>query len=122
MKWKDRGRGLLIVAALAGAGSPVAGQAVPEQVIVQLVPGASIDQFNADYGTSVLRSIESQQLYLLAIPAGADEDIYEEAFEEDPRVAVADLNDEGETPEAVLGGDTQTFFFYVAPGGYDGQC
>ncbi len=109
---------LALGAALAPAAPVIAD---PGVMIVQLAPGASIDEINADYGTSVVDSIASQQIYLLETPEGTDPALLEDALEGDPRISDAELNDEGETPDGSFGGNTQSFFFYVDPEGYSDQ-
>ena len=96
------------------------GEFVPGQAIVELVPDATIDDINADYGTVVIASIESQNTHLVGLPEGVDELLYEQVFQADPRVEHAEVNYENQTPEGV-GGDTQPFFFYVPPADYVDQ-
>ncbi len=94
--------------------------ALPNDAIVELVPGASIAEICADYGTFVIADVEEAQLYLLGVPNGMDGDAFEAILEGDPRIADAELNGDSQAPEAVAG-DTQPFFFYVPPADYDDQ-
>lgn len=98
------------------------------QGIVELVVGADINDINDDYGTTTLASIEIDvsdpddgvRLYLLQLPEGWDEDEFEQWFDDDndPRIAEAELNYQGETAE---GGQTESFYFNVAPSAYPEQ-
>ena len=94
---------------------------VPNQVVVELVPGASIDDLNADYGTVAIASIPSRNLYLLELPEKIDEGGFLATLDADPRVEEAEVNDDSQAPVSVAG-DTQPFFFYVQPFEYVGQA
>jgi subtilisin family serine protease len=109
--------------AVLGAGSTATGyeeSVVPGQVIVELCTGTSIDEINAEYGTALLNSIDSEGLFLLDLPEGMDEEQILDALADDPRVIETEENEWADTPEAVAG-DTQSFFFYVPPSEYDAQ-
>jgi len=93
---------------------------VSGQVVVELVQGASIDEINAEFGTQLIDSVDSEGLYLLDVPEGMDQDVLRELLAEDIRVIDAEENELATTSEEV-GGDTQSFFFYVAPSMYDAQ-
>lgn len=98
------------------------------QAIVELVVGADINEINDEYGTITLASIEINaadpddgvRLYLLQLPEDWDEDEFEEWFDDDndPRIAEAELNYQGETAE---GGQTESFYFNVPPSDYSEQ-
>lgn len=87
------------------------------QAIVVLIQGASIDEINAEYGTTTLGEIQSQSIYLLQLPEFWDEEQFELYIEEDPRVADAELNYETES----AGGQTESFYFFVPPDNYYAQ-
>jgi hypothetical protein len=60
-----------------GAGTTTMGaeeSVVPGQIIVELSPGASIDEINADYGTALINSIDSEGLFLIDVPEGMDDE------------------------------------------------
>ncbi len=92
----------------------------PGFAIVELVPGASIEDINADYGTQTERSISVHNLYLLTLPEGVSLNWLANALLDDPRVEDAELNEDCQAPEAV-GGDTQPLFFYVPSSFYEEQ-
>jgi subtilisin family serine protease len=109
--------GLVVgLATVLGPADVTFADSVADQLVVQLVEGASIDEVNADYGTTTVDAIPQHQIYLLAVPDNVDEDLLEDLLEDDPRIVEAELNDEDE-PEA-LGGDSQSFFFGVVPEEY----
>ncbi|MHC5005746.1 MAG: S8 family peptidase [Planctomycetota bacterium] len=117
-----------IVAAVAlgmaiGAGTTAMGyeeSVVPGQIIVELHSGTSIDEINADYGTALINSIDSEGLFLIDVPEGMDDEQLRDLLAADARVVEAEENEWADTPEAVAG-DTQSFFFYVPPSEYDAQ-
>ena len=100
---------IALLPAIALAGDDLPDEYAAGQVVVELERGVSIEEINADYGTSILLAVESQGIYLLQIPAGADEETFEELLDRDERVDEADLNFESGVP----GGSTQSFFFNV---------
>jgi hypothetical protein len=89
---------------------------VQDQIVVELIPGMSIDDVNADHGTTTIASIQFLHLYLLDVSAldGAAID----ALVADWRIVEAEGNAEARAPD-VVGGDTQTFFFYVPPSEFE---
>ncbi|MCA9292907.1 MAG: S8 family serine peptidase [Phycisphaerales bacterium] len=89
----------------------------PHEAVIRIVPGASIDDINADLGTTVIDSIPRERTYLLHVPDGLNEEQFEEMLEHDPRIQSAELNDEAGTP----GGQTQSFYLGVAPAAFDEQ-
>lgn len=93
---------------------------LPGQIVVEIDPDENIDAINADYGTAVINSIESQGLYLLSVPEGMDEDQLRDLMALDARIIDTEENERADTPE-VVAGDTQSFFFYVPPSEYDAQ-
>ncbi|MHC4426984.1 MAG: S8 family peptidase [Planctomycetota bacterium] len=106
-----------------GAGTTTMGaeeSVVPGQIIVELSPGASIDEINADYGTALINSIDSEGLFLIDVPEGMDDEQLRDLLADDARVVETEENEWADTPEAVAG-DTQSFFFYVPPSEYDAQ-
>ncbi len=110
----------LITATALGVPSldvPMAG--LPTLMILELVPGADIDEVTADFGLTLVDSIESQDLYLVAVPADV---IAQEmgGLDADPRIEEAEA-DEDATASQAAGGDTQPLFFYVPPGEYEDQ-
>lgn len=107
----------ILVATPALAGDDLPDDYVSSQAIVKLEPGISIQDINADYGTSVLAAIEAQNIYLLELPALMDEDAFENLLDDDERVDCADLNYEN----AVPGGSTQSFFFNVPQAAFASQ-
>lgn len=90
---------------------------ISNQAIVELVPGANIDELNADYGTTTLGLIPGHLIYLLQLPDFWDEHQFEDLIEEDPRVEEADLNYLTES----AGGQTESFYFFVPPDNYYAQ-
>ena len=94
-------------AALAGDG---ANAYQNDRAVVKLARGASIDEINSDYDTSVVAAIPSRSMFLLQLPENSDEEGFEMVLEQDPRIEWADLNFQ----DAVPGGSTQSFFFNVA--------
>jgi subtilisin family serine protease len=90
---------------------------VSEQAIVELVPGANIAEINAEYGTSLLESIELLHLYLLKLPADADEEQFAALLKEDVRIEDVELNYRAETAES----QTESFYLHVAPTFYPSQ-
>jgi subtilisin family serine protease len=113
---------LSLSAAFGGVTSALdaADNVVPGQVVVELAQGANIDEINADFGTQLIDSVDSEGLYLLDVPEGMDEDLLREVLAGDARIIDAEENELATTPEDV-GGDTQSFFFYVPPSMYDAQ-
>lgn len=105
--------GFVCLSAAAGAVADY----VPEQAVVELDAGVAIEAINADYGTTVIDQIASRSIYLLQVPAGWTEEELESALEGDPRIREAELNEDSAAP----GGQTQSFYFHVAPGVFDEQ-
>ncbi|MEE8460264.1 MAG: S8 family serine peptidase [Phycisphaerales bacterium] len=100
----------------------------PTLMILELVPGTDIGAIIDDFGLTLLDSIESHDLYLVAVPAAlaAQEMGGFEAAQEmggldaDPRIEEAEVDDDATAPQAA-DGDTQPIFFYVPSGEFDGQ-
>jgi subtilisin family serine protease len=91
----------------------------PTLMILELVPGTDIEAITADFGLTLLDSIESHNLYLVAVPAAvAAQEMG--GLDADPRVEVAEVDDDATAPQAA-DGDTQPIFFYVPSGEFDGQ-
>lgn len=77
---------------------------VAAQLLIQLNPlsGATVDDINATYGTSILGQLTAvTDLYLLQTPPGADPKELAETMELDPRLLFAEPNYLGEIPEAI---------------------
>ncbi len=91
----------------------------PTVVILQLVPGTDIDEVIADFGLTLLDSIDAQDLHLVIVPAptAARET---SSLDADPRIEEAEADEDATAPRAA-GGDTQPIFFYVPPIEFDGQ-
>lgn len=73
---------------------------VANQIIVKLDPltAVTIDEINADYGTTTLTQL-TPLIYLLQTPPGTEPEDLLDALELDGRIAYAELNYIGETPE-----------------------
>lgn len=78
------------------------------QAIVELVPGATIEAFNAAFGTATLDSMPERSLYLVAVPEGQGESDFELAAEQSPLVREAYLDYLG-TPSDP-GSDTRSIY------------
>ncbi len=78
----------------------------PEEAVVRLAVGVSIDDINVDYGTITLDSIPARQTYLLRVPAGTPEEAFENLLRSDARIVDAELNEYADAP----GGQTQSFY------------
>ncbi len=95
---------LALLLGLAGAQPVLAGDPAPPHVAGQIVAqldlavGATIQEINAGYGTTVLDQL-TEEIYLLQAPAGADEKELADAMDRDLRLAFAELNYIGQTPE-----------------------
>ncbi len=98
---------LLLLALLLGATGAGDVQAkrsssphVAGQIVAGLDPamGATIQAINASYGTTVLDRL-TPAIYLLQAPAGADAEELADRMDEDLRLAFAELNYIGQTPE-----------------------
>ncbi|MDY7109159.1 MAG: S8 family serine peptidase [Planctomycetota bacterium] len=107
----------LFLASAASVEAGVDDTFVSEQIVVELADGADIGDISADYGTSVLGSIELLQLYLLELPEGVDEEQFEALLEDDARIEDAELNYRAETAE----GQTESFYLQVDPTFYPTQ-
>ena len=68
---------------------------IADQAVVELVPGASIDDLNADYGTVAIGSIQLRNIYLLELPGGTDELEFQAILDADHRVAEAEVTQGG---------------------------
>jgi len=90
------------------------------RLIVELVPGADVNEINADYGTATIAAITGRNIYLLALPQVYSIEGYGEFLADDPRVEKAEADNDCLAPEAV-DGDTQPIFFYVPPAEYGQQ-
>ena len=107
------------VIAFGGRRADVTRGRAPILMILELVPGADVNEVTADFGLTLLDSIESQNLYLVVVPAAvADQETG--GLHVDPRVEEAEADDDATAPQAA-DGDTQPIFFYVPPGEFEGQ-
>lgn len=88
----------------------------PGQVIVELPPGFTIEQFHTRYATSTIEEIAGRRFYLVTIPAGTDEASFVTLLRTDLDVASADLNTFAEdvNPE----GSTQSIFLSITQAAY----
>jgi subtilisin family serine protease len=91
------------------------------QAIVRLVPGGDIELLNARYGTVTLAAIASRDIYLLALPPGADEAQLVATLNGEEITVWAELNFVNQAPE----GRPRNFFVsgldavpVDGPGGY----
>ena len=121
--------GSLPAAALMTAALADGDDIMSDQAIVELVVGADINDINIQYDTITLASIEIDvsdpndgvRVYLLQLPEGWEEqedDIEDWFDDDDPRIVAVELNYQGETAE---GGQTESFYFNVAPSAYPEQ-
>lgn len=78
------------------------------QAIVELVPGATIEAFNAAFGTTTLDSMPERPLYLVAVPEGQGESDFELAAEQSPLVREAYLDYLGAPSDP--GSDTRSIY------------
>jgi subtilisin family serine protease len=102
---------LCLAGVLAGGARADRDDYVADQAVVELDDecACTIEEINADYGTTVLGAIPQENLYLLHLPAGMTEEEFEQLLEQDPRIEEAELNHDTEAPE----GQTQSFFVAV---------
>ena len=101
---------LLVLAGFSGPARAVADDDYEvDEVVVKLDPAyrdpatgqpATIDEINAAYGTTTKEVfLRSANIYLLALPAGSDEEGESLEIEDDPRVVYAEPNFIAGTPE-----------------------
>jgi len=95
---------LLALAGLAAADD--SDDPISDQVIVRLNAGASIDAFNARYGTSTIDSISGRPIHLLQLPLSMTHDEFELLVLDDPDLDKQELNFTASDP----GGDTRSFY------------
>jgi subtilisin family serine protease len=82
------------------AAADEAGTAGPAQIVVRLDTAVSIDDINADYGTSTVRSLpNSDTVYLLQVGPEHDPVVVIEALLEDARLVYAEPNLRSTIPE-----------------------
>ncbi len=73
---------------------------VPDQVIVKLERGATVEQINATYGSTTLEQFPgSEDTYLLGLPAGSDVIETVGQMASDPRLYYAEPNFFSQSPE-----------------------
>jgi hypothetical protein len=91
---------------LAGASSLLADDdddefdAVPNQIVVKLAPGVSIDRINLAYGTTTLEAlVAGRPIYLLATPEGTAIERLISRLDRDRRIRYAEPNFYLEQPE-----------------------
>ena len=78
------------------------GDFVPHQVIVKLnpIPGATVEQINATYGSTTLETFPgSTDVYLLELPTGSDVTETVKQMANDPRLIYAEPNFFAQPPE-----------------------
>jgi len=96
---------LLVLLSLFSIGSVFADddepfEAVPNQVVVKLIPGAKIKQFNRTYKTTTIADLApGRQVYLLAARNGTDMSALIERMKDDSRVVYVEPNYITEMPE-----------------------
>jgi len=114
-----RGHGVssALVATIVGLACVAHGEYVPDQAIVEMKTGFSIDEIVEDYGVAVERSIPSRRLHLLALGDGWDEQAFADTIKNDYRVQDAALNHEPELAQ----GSSQGFFVDAIETQYTGQ-
>jgi hypothetical protein len=56
----------------------------PQQALVRLVAGVSIETINARYGTRTLDAVETQRVYLLELPEGVSVEAFRAQISQDP--------------------------------------
>lgn len=88
-----------------------------QTALVRLAPGASIDAFNALYGSTTLDSIPSRQIYLLSVPTNYSDFVRAVAGDVD----LLSIEQNCFVTDASPEGGTQTFFFNTAPNAYQNQ-
>lgn len=71
----------------------------PNQAIVRLRPGVDGDAFAARYGVSVLRTIPAENIFLVSLVSGREDDDELAAIGADDDVEYAELNYTGQAPE-----------------------
>lgn len=71
----------------------------PNQAIVRLRPGGDGDAFAARYGVSVLRTIPAENIFLVSLVSGREDDDEVAAIGADDDVEYAELNYTGQAPE-----------------------
>jgi len=81
---------------------------VPRQALIRLVPGASVEDFNARYDTAVVEAMPERSIFLLSLPESPNEQEFVDLFDVDPDVVYADLNFFAEDTDA--DGTTQDIF------------
>jgi len=110
-----------VVATVALVAPALGDEPVPQQVIVTLVPGHTIEEVLADYTEygpiEVIGAIDSAQTYLLLTPEDQDESEIEDLLEKDVRIDEAESNEEFQSVE----GQTQSFYLNVLPGDFSEQ-
>jgi subtilisin family serine protease len=113
---KNRISALCLLSCLAVAspsGVVVADEIIDGEVVLVLEPGADVDAVVADYDEfgpiTVLESIEPPNTHLLLLPDGWGDDDFDDLFEDDDRVAQAELAYEFDTVQ----GQTQSFYLSV---------
>ncbi|MBK8915590.1 MAG: S8 family serine peptidase [Phycisphaerales bacterium] len=109
-------RGLVVVALAAVVVGVPTGRAqpvdpiVPDEVMLRLAPDVSIQQFNAQYGTTTLRSLPSRHIHLVRTPTGTNSAALESQVRNTPGVVWAEANYLGDAPE----GTARQFYFNIA--------
>jgi subtilisin family serine protease len=111
---------LVTAAACSSDGDPVtpplsegsrlttAGSSDPEEILVRLVPSASIAAVNARHGTRTINALAEERVFLLAPPPDRSADDVLADMVTDPDISSAGLNVDLEAPEAD-GGSSMAF-------------
>ncbi|HED53644.1 MAG TPA: hypothetical protein ENJ00_05520 [Phycisphaerales bacterium] len=90
---------------------------VPLEAIVELLPGANIDNFHSRYNTSTIAAIPNRSIYHIQLPSQWTEQFIDQLAFSDPEVLEADLNYATDDP----GGDTRSFYGARSTGEYHEQ-
>lgn len=94
---------------LTAVGQPI-DPIVPDQVMLRLAPAFSVQQFNAQHGSTTLRSVASRHIYLVQTPPGTNSAAFESLVRNAPGVVWAEANYLGDAPE----GTARQFYFNLA--------
>src|SRR5262249_5393211 len=115
-KIKIAGAALIVMAGLMVAPGPQATAAgdspqdiVPNQVVVELKPGASIDSVNARNDTRTIKPLHGTNFYLLKTPRAQSAPKWQRLLADDPDVLKAYLNPAVSSPLVLNGRRTLSF-------------
>src|SRR5689334_7647197 len=82
----------LFVAGQAAAQTPEVPPFIKGEVVVEIKPGASLDEINARHRTHTIQQIYGTNFYRLAIPANKSENKWRKRLSKDVDVLSAELN------------------------------